>query len=296
MPKQSPIPPWRTPVFDKGGNMYREWQRYFQLVFKSASAREEDDILAAFSEASVSVSRLEEIESRLAFLDNPNDSSISDIRILVDVIASRPSATPYFVGTLFWATDQTVLYQVQIVTGTKTWVFISGTMRGTINPDQKPTLGTADEDFRFFSTDFNHTFRWSGSAWAMGPDETPQGAIVPFVVAPGTGWQVCDGSTVTGSTAVGGTASVTVPNFGTAAYLKLGSSTTIGPTAASGASANASTGLSLNAHTVTNIADTGSGTNVHTGPSSHTITDPQHNHAAGTLELRRTQIAAYYRL
>jgi hypothetical protein len=96
-------------------------------------------------------------------------------------------------------------------------------MRGTLSPDQKPTLGVNDAGFLFYSTDFDRTYRWTGTAWADAPDQPKRGTIAYFPVtihadfAPGTGWQLCDGTAgVTRSTPTGGTTTFTAPDLTTA--------------------------------------------------------------------------------
>jgi len=46
------------------------------------------------------------------------------------------------------------------------WVYVAGTMTGTISPDQRPTgLGVNDTGFRFETTDGTQFYRWSGTVW-----------------------------------------------------------------------------------------------------------------------------------
>jgi len=66
-------------------------------------------------------------------------------------------------GELFIEYDRTnVIYQYQ----RGTWVYLAGTMWGTLSPDQRPTdLGVRDAGFHFRGTDQQREFIWSGSAW-----------------------------------------------------------------------------------------------------------------------------------
>lgn len=68
-------------------------------------------------------------------------------------------------GTLYAETDRTVIYEVRA----EAWVYLLGTMRGTVTgTDQRPAdLGTADAGFLFFGTDTFVTFRWDGAAWTV---------------------------------------------------------------------------------------------------------------------------------
>lgn len=68
-------------------------------------------------------------------------------------------------GALYFETDRNnVEYQLQ---GNK-WFYTSGTMLGTLSPDQRPTdLSTNDAGFMFQGTDTNKLYRWSGAAWVL---------------------------------------------------------------------------------------------------------------------------------
>lgn len=154
----------------------------------------------------------------------PTVPTTSTPQVLYDTHANRigladhhPTRQPD--GALFYETDRKVIYQVQLVAGVPTWVYIAGTMSGTIDTataDQKPTdLNTNDTGFLFSSTDFDRIFKWSGSAWADAPGQ-PLRFMVSFftsdtIVIPG--WALCDGSSVTRSTGVGGVAAYTVPDL-----------------------------------------------------------------------------------
>lgn len=72
----------------------------------------------------------------------------------------------YRPGTWYWETDREVLYQVRIVSGEPQWVYVLGTMTGTLTPDQRPTdLGEFDAGFQFAATDTGQIYAWDGSAW-----------------------------------------------------------------------------------------------------------------------------------
>lgn len=138
-----------------------------------------------------------------------------------DTYANRPTVTAADNGLLFYSTNQDVYWQV--VGGV--WTYAAGMMRGTLSPDQKPTLAAGDVGFLFCSTDFARVYRWSGGAWADAPGQPHRDYVQLFRVDPTTpGWHLCDGAAgVTISTAVGGTASITVPNLtGVLAYMKMG--------------------------------------------------------------------------
>lgn len=177
-------------------------------------------------------------------------------------------------------------------------------------------LGPGDTGQLVYVTDYNHTLRWTGTGFAWGPGENGSGYISAFLndPSPTTGWQVCDGTLTSKLNSDGTISAVTVPNYATASYLKLGSAAPVaGPTAASGVtgatSAGTPTGTNSNPNTG-NDTDAGflamadpAGTLVALNPHVHTTVAPvftgnamaTHTHAPGTVELQRTQLKAWYR-
>lgn len=121
------------------------------------------------------------------------------------------------VGVTFWETDRLALYQVQLVASVQTWVHIlSHGMSGTLSPDLKPAdLGVNDNGFMFWASDFDRVYRWSGSAWADAPGSERRGQVCYYDdgMVPPVGWALCDGSSVTRTTATGGTTSYAVPDL-----------------------------------------------------------------------------------
>jgi len=187
----------------------------------------------------------------------------------------------YAVGTLFYETDRTVLYYIN---ESNLWAYLTGIMRAVL-ASLPGDLGTSDAFFMFEATDYSHVLEWQGGAWSWGPGEIGSDYIQSFRAAPNTvganAWQQCDGSTVARLNANGTTTNVTVPDYSTAAYLKLiDTGATIGPTAASGV-----TGTPSATTTVDNDA---AGSTVAVGSGTHT-------HTVSTLELRNTELLAYYR-
>ncbi len=135
--------------------------------------------------------------------------------MIQDTHANRVNYDPEFYFKLFYfETDRDVFYISQEVNGVWTWVYSSGEMRGTLSPDLKPTgLGTNDEGFLFYATDFFHKHRWTGSAWEFAPGDPGSKFIVEGIAVPLGGlWQLCDGTAVTVDQANGTTASVTTPD------------------------------------------------------------------------------------
>lgn len=91
---------------------------------------------------------------------------------------------------------------------------VASPLRGTLNPDQKPQLGPEAVDSKFYATDFNRTYRWTGSAWQDAPDAPARFLIAYFAAAPepSVGWAKCNGASVFRSTSDGRTAFFEVPN------------------------------------------------------------------------------------
>lgn len=167
-------------------------------------------------------------------------------------------------------------------------------------------LGTANAGQVVWVTDYNHTLFWTGTAFIWGPGDNGSGYISAFVSDPtGNGWQVCDGSTVNRLNQDGSVTSVVVPNYTTAAYVKFASAATVGPIGASGTVASQSAGtptgtVAVGDNDASVDVQAGAGTTVAADPHQHPATftgDPMagHDHAPGSLELRRTQLKAYYR-
>ena len=128
----------------------------------------------------------------------------------------RPGSQP--VGTTFFEEERSVFYTVTETTGAgRIWRYTAGVMRGTLYPtDQKPTGldNKGDVGFMFYSTDFLHTYRWSGSAWEL-VDAMEPGITVFSERTLGSGWKVMDGTgnPVRLSTPSGGTVTQTLPNL-----------------------------------------------------------------------------------
>src|SRR5262245_49736042 len=77
--------------------------------------------------------------------------------------ADRPDTGIMPTGALYIETDRgNVIYQN--IDGN--WQYLTGTMWGTVSPDQRPTdLGVHDAGFQFRGTDQARQFLWSQSAW-----------------------------------------------------------------------------------------------------------------------------------
>jgi len=86
-----------------------------------------------------------------------------------DEMTDEPPAPP---NAIWIVTDRdNVVYQVQIVAGGPQWVYVTGTMTGSLS--ELPTnLAEFDTNFTFATSDTLEVYRWSGSAWV---NETPGG-------------------------------------------------------------------------------------------------------------------------
>jgi hypothetical protein len=223
-------------------------------------------------------------------------------------------------GSFYYETDRAALYLD--VAGV--WTYVAGVMQCT--QATLPTdLGASDKGFLAHVTDYGHLLQWSGTAWGWAPGDAGSGLIHGFLSAPtGSGWHLCDGSTVKMLNADGTLSQVTLPNLANAAYLKLATATAVGPNAASGQTAAVSAGTpsgTNSAPAFTGAADTtstesadatvqsGSGATVAAAGHTHTVTPSgtvaaptftgdalaAHAHGPGTLDLNNTQLLAYFR-
>jgi len=149
--------------------------------------------------------------------DEDAEGPLIDGPIRVGAFAQRGAATAHK-SELFVASDRT--YVTWVSTGA-VWQYLAGMQRGLIAAITTG-LTTNDAGYLYYATDFARAYRWTGSAWEDAPGAPARGQIVYFPVtlhadfAPGTGWQLCDGTAgVTRSTPTGGTTTVTVPDLTT---------------------------------------------------------------------------------
>lgn len=67
--------------------------------------------------------------------------------------------------------------------------------RGTLSPDQRPTLEPMRRGFLFWASDFDRVFLWNGLSWQDAPGQPARGSVswFPAGIPPGPGWALCDG-------------------------------------------------------------------------------------------------------
>lgn len=151
-------------------------------------------------------------------------------------VANYPAGN-YQAGSTFFETDTGLTY---IDNGTN-WVYTAGIEQ--VTQATLPTgLGVSDTGLLVNVTDFRHTLQWSGSAWEWGPGDMGSGQVASFLSNPGAGWNLCDGSSVNYLNSDGTVSAITLPNYTTPAYLKLGTTANAGPNAPSGTTSSVSAG------------------------------------------------------
>lgn len=109
--------------------------------------------------------------------------------------ASYPAAN-YPKGTIYFETDRTLYYMVQLPDGvTPTWIFFNGTWIDVYA--NLPTLGANDRYVTFFATDFKQGWVWNGTVWhfAVGSSSGYFLLVFPGSTTPPGVWGLCDGST-----------------------------------------------------------------------------------------------------
>ena len=129
-----------------------------------------------------------------------SSTTASSTQSFVDTHANRLAsypATKYAVGSFFYETDRTTLYQVQVVGTGNQWIWIGGQMSAALA--SIPTdLGMSDAGFLYFeNAKYYHQAQWTGSAWQRGPNDTEHSnTFHEFGAAPTDGgWHSCNGST-----------------------------------------------------------------------------------------------------
>lgn len=115
-----------------------------------------------------------------------------------DTHANRGSypAANYPKGTIYFETDRTLYYMVQLPDGvTPTWIFFNGTWID-VYVNLPVGLGANDRYLTFFATDYKQGWVWSGSVWHFAVGSTSGYFLQVFFgspLPPGL-WGLCDGS------------------------------------------------------------------------------------------------------
>lgn len=135
-------------------------------------------------------------------------------------------ASTYPDGTLFVETDRSSTYVVY----NSAWQFYFG-LFDCLQANLPTDLSTEDGGFLAFITDYLHLLQWTGSAWRWGPGESGSGEVSAFLANPGTGWALCNGSTVDQMNPDGTITAVALPDYSTPALLVLAAALNVGPTA-----------------------------------------------------------------
>lgn len=217
--------------------------------------------------------------------------------ILNDTHTNRPSPSGLTGGTLFFEADRNVVY----LTIGGVWVYGWGEMAGDFG-DEPTDLGATDAGFLFHVVDYAHRLRWTGSAWVF--TDGGNGFFQDFAVAPGVGWELCDGS-ATDRLVVGASlsvAAITPPNLaGSPAYRKSGAAYTGSILGASGATGGGSgeTGGMVGIADSVGVA-AGGDVSLHFQAQSpqmldHTHGAGSHTHSVGSLDMARLVVLPYFR-
>lgn len=105
---------------------------------------------------------------------------------------------------------------------------LAGPVTGTLNPDTRPRLTAKDSGARFFATDFNREYTWSGTAWADSPTAPSRFQVTFFMSTPepSVGWVKCNGASTFRSTSDGRTLYFQTPTIaqdasGNVAYVRV---------------------------------------------------------------------------
>ena len=160
------VPPIRTALAEANGstNTAKEWYLHWQQ--SGERVNQHADSIAGLDTA------VQEIHGQLDELAKELGQTADDLErtIRYGTHAERLAATPDPIGGLWIETDRSnVVYQARDVAGTAAWVYVTGTMAGSLS--QLPSgLGANDIYFSFATSDTYEVYRWSGAAWV---NQTP---------------------------------------------------------------------------------------------------------------------------
>ncbi len=86
---------------------------------------------------------------------------------LIDTHANRLAIynpNNYNVGRQFFESDRTVLYVLEVISGSKVWRFVAGAYVSTF-ANRPADLGVNDSSFLFYATDTDALYLWDGTIW-----------------------------------------------------------------------------------------------------------------------------------
>lgn len=128
---------------------------------------------------------------------------------IIGTHAVRLVTTPLLkTGRFFYETDRASLYLSNGVI----WQWIAGEDSGVLAAKPADLIAVVDVGFLYRATDYDRTYRWTGSAWSE-INAAPRG-VEWLTFAPETnGYALCDGSSTTRSKPDGTTAAITLPDL-----------------------------------------------------------------------------------
>ena len=95
-------------------------------------------------------------------------------------------------GQLFYETDRFVVYY----SDNNIWWYF-GRYMNLLLAGIPMDLTSSDLGFLFLATDYHRSFVWTGSVWTRAQGERPTREVIYSCENPGSGWQLCDGSSCT---------------------------------------------------------------------------------------------------
>lgn len=200
----------------------------------------------------------------------------------IDTFANRGTAGSYKYQ-LFSASDRN--YVSWLSDGTN-WIYAYGCQRIALIANKPTSLTTNDAGYLFSSSDYAHTWRWTGSAWEFSPGDPGSGWIAMDVGIDGGVWALCNGGAATVSRADSTTTSITTPNLTGNVFIAGGTYTgsQVAAARATWEAAAVTDNLDLAPITSgtpsgTTDVQSGSGATVAASNHTHAVDPPTHQHA-----------------
>lgn len=138
-------------------------------------------------------------------------------------LANFPAAN-YPPGMVFFETDRSVFYVVELIVTVPTWVYAAGRMICAFSTTALPVdLALPDAGFLVWETTTKHQYIWSGAIWTFADEGNTQICAFGNTTPTGGVWGLCDGSVYACARADGaGTFNVTTPNLTNNVFIKGG--------------------------------------------------------------------------